>query len=209
MDIPSLYKNKDRKQILEFLQNQFFGLLVSQGEEHPEASHLPYTIRDEEGQWYLYSHMRGNNRHTSFLEGRGKHLFVVQGVDHYISSTWYDHENVPTWNYISVHVLGALEVQTGAEALENIKQLMDRLEPPEQSIRSMDKLDPGMIAREMKGLLAFRMKVEKIEAAKKLSQNRDETNYINVIRELDKLKNPRSTKMADEMRRNNPFHSHF
>ncbi len=151
--------------------------------------------------------MTRGNRHTSFLEDQSKHLFIVQGVDHYISSTWYDHENVPTWNHISVHAIGTVEVQSGAEALDNIKLLMNLLEPSDRSARSMDKLDPEKVQRHMRGLIAFRMKIEKLEAAKKLSQNRDEANYVKVIGELDNLKSHNSTKMADEMRRNNPSHS--
>lgn len=207
MDISPLYRNKDQDQIIEFLKSHAFGVMVSQGDDQPEASHLPYALREEEGVWYLYSHMTRGNRHASFLDSKSKHLFIVQGVDHYISSSWYDHENVPTWNHISVHAIGFVKVQSGAEALDNITLLMDVLEPPDQSHRSIDKLDPEMVERHMKGLVAFRMKIEKLEAAKKLSQNRDEANYARVIEELDDLNNHRSIKMADEMRRNNPFHS--
>lgn len=190
---------------MEFLKGHAFGLLVSQGNEHPEASHLPYTLGEEEGEWYIFSHMASRNRHVNFLNEQKSHLFIVQGIDHYISSTWYDHENVPTWNYLSVHVTGDVEIQTGADALDNIKRLMDELEPPDQSSRSMDKLDPERVSRHMRGLVALRMKIDKVEGAKKLSQNRDEANYRKVISELETLNNPRSMRMAEEMRRNNPY----
>ncbi|MBY5957423.1 FMN-binding negative transcriptional regulator [Membranicola marinus] len=202
MDIAPLFQNKDKNELLEFLRQNAFGLLVSQGDHHPEASHVPYTIAEEKGVWYLYSHIARGNRHTHFLNEQNSHLFIVQGVDHYISSTWYDHENVPTWNYISVHVTGTVEIQTGEAALDNIKRLMDDLEPPEESHRSMEKLDPEMVSRHMHGLVAFRMIIENIEGAKKLSQNRDKKNRSNVIRELERLNNPQAAEVAKEMRNN-------
>lgn len=207
MDISPLFRNSDHDQMMDFLKGHAFGLLVSQGDAHPEASHLPYVLGEEEGEWYLYIHMSASNRHVNFLNEQKSHVFIVQGVDHYISSTWYDHENVPTWNYISVHVIGSLEVQKGADALDNINRLMAELEPPGRSARSMDKLDPERIARHMQGLVTFRMKIQKIEGAKKLSQNRDEANIKKVISELEQLDTPRSLRMAEEMRRNNSFHS--
>lgn len=205
MDISPLYRNKDHDQMMELLKDHAFGLLVSQGDGHPEASHLPYTLGEEEGEWYLYAHMAAANRHVNFLSEQKSHLFIVQGIDHYISSTWYDHENVPTWNYLAVHVTGDVEIQTGVEELDNIKRLMDKLEPSDQSLRSMDKLDPEMVSRHMRGLVAFRMKIQQVEGAKKLSQNRDEANYNNVVRELEQLNTPRSIRMAEEMQRNNPY----
>lgn len=205
MDIPPLYSNSDREQILDFLRSQAFGLFVSPGGEYPEASHLPYTIDVEADDWYLYTHMGTANRHKAFLNDSSGHLFIVQGVDHYISSTWYDHENVPTWNYISVHLSGQVEVQEGEAALDNIRRLMNRLESPDTSSRSLDKLDHDMVRREMRGLIAFRLKVQKIEAARKLSQNRDQKNYDHVIFELENIEQAKSSEMANEMRKNYPF----
>lgn len=205
MDIPPLYTEDNHKQIMAFLRSNAFGLLVSRGKEQPEASHLPYTIDEQNETVYLYSHMGAGNRHVEHLRDSASHLFIVQGVDHYISSTWYDHENVPTWNYISVHLTGSIEIQQGEDALANIQRLMDRQEPPGKSIRSMDQLNPAMVEREMRGLVAFRMRIDKIEAAKKLSQNRDQKNYGNIIRELEALDYAAAKEMAKVMKKNNPF----
>lgn len=205
MHLPSLYTEDNHDRIMAFLHSQAFGLLVSHGQEHPEASHLPYTVDEEYDTVYLYSHMSAGNRHATYLNNSANHLFVVQGVDHYISSTWYDHENVPTWNYISVHLTGSIEIQRGEDALDNIRRLMDHQEPPGQSNRSMDQLDPEMVQREMRGLIAFRLKINKIEAARKLSQNRDQKNYENIIRELEALNDTRASELAKEMKKKNPF----
>ncbi len=205
MDIPLLYANKDRKEILNFLRSHAFGLLISQGGDGPEASHLPYTIESTDSALFVYSHMGKVNRHRRFLDVQNNHLFIVQGVDHYISSTWYDHENVPTWNYISVHLSGQIEIQQGEDAFDNIRRLMDQMEQPGHSPRSLDRLNSDMVHREIQGLVAFRMKVNKIEAAKKLSQNRDEKNYNSIIRELEALEYDQALKMAEEMRKNHPF----
>jgi transcriptional regulator len=40
-------------------------------------------------------------------------LVIFNGPHTYISSSWYDHENVPTWNYIAVHVYGTVKLIEG------------------------------------------------------------------------------------------------
>jgi transcriptional regulator len=37
-------------------------------------------------------------------------VLAFSGPHSYISSSWYDHENVPTWNYIAVHVYGKIKL---------------------------------------------------------------------------------------------------
>ena len=201
MDIKPIFRNTDKGDIFQFLQKNAFGLLVSQGDAHPEATHVPYVIAKENEGWCLYSHIARNNRHVRFLDRQSQHLFIVKGVDHYISSTWYDHENVPTWNYIAVHLTGSLRIQSGEEAVDNMRRLMNRLEPPGKSQRSFEKLNPHMVQQHMKGLVAFCMSVQVVEGAKKLSQNRDVTNQANVIRRLEDLDNDKAKKMAILMRR--------
>ncbi len=46
-------------------------------------------------------------------------LIVFLGANHYISPKWYNHENVPTWNYIATQVKGSVELITEREELIN------------------------------------------------------------------------------------------
>lgn len=62
-----------------------------------------------------------------------------------------------------------------------------------------DKLSPTLLENELKGIIGFKIKVEDIQAAYKLSQNRNETDYINIIEKLYDEENPDAKQMAELM----------
>jgi transcriptional regulator len=53
--------------------------------------------------------------------------------------------------------------------------------------------------RQVKGIFGFEIEIDEIQATKKLSQSRDDHNYINIISELEKTENPQSIALAKEM----------
>ena len=54
-------------------------------------------------------------------------LAIFSGVHTYISSSWYNHENVPTWNYLAVHVSGKIRLIEGQELMDHLKSLTDTI----------------------------------------------------------------------------------
>ena len=64
-----------------------------------------------------------------------------------------------------------------------------------------DKLSPQLLENELKGIVGFKIKVGEIQAAYKLSQNRNETDYINIIDKLQNEGNPNSKQMAELMKK--------
>ncbi len=115
----------------------------------------------------------------------------LSDINHYISSSWYDHPNAPTWNYMSVHISGTVTIIEGEKKWNAVKRLTDRYEQISKNPISLDTLPPK-IQSEIAGLVAFEIKIEKIEAAFKLSQNRDDKNYALIIAELRKLGDKKS-----------------
>ena len=130
---------------------------------------------------------------------------MFQGPHTYISPTWYNHINVPTWNYQSVHVYGKPCLITDYEqAYSLLKRLIDRHEG--NSPYKLETLPQDFVLKEMKGIMAFQIEVTRIEANYKLSQNRDDENYRSIIAHLlgdrtDDL----SHAVAEAMRQNRPL----
>src|SRR3989304_5095372 len=128
MYIPKPYREEDRKRILEFLNQNNFAVMVTHDGEKPIASHLPVeVVESEDGRLTLYSHMsRANPQWKSF--GEQEVLVIFQGAHTYISPRWYNHVNVPTWNYMVVHVYGRPRLLDGDEAYSLLSRLIQKHE---------------------------------------------------------------------------------
>src|SRR5699024_5522466 len=97
-----------------------------------------------------------------------------------------EEENVPTWNYQAVHIYGKASILEKDELIKDLTIMLKKYEENRENPVLWDKLSPHLLDRELKGIVGFKIKVGKIQAANKLSQNRNETDYINII---DKLQN--------------------
>src|SRR5688572_29700378 len=139
---------------------------------------------------------RANPQWKTF--GEQEVLLIFLGAHTYISPTWYDHVNVPTWNYMMVHIYGNARVVKGEELHSVLSRLVERHEA-ESSYR-LESLPPDYVAKEIKGVMGFAVDVTRIDAGYKLSQNRDDANHANVIHELEKREDDASKEVAKAMR---------
>ena len=199
MYTPAIYKNEDPESIRTFLRENSFGILINQTNGKLCATHIPIEFEiNSDGKEILQGHIsRLNPQAEGFLEN-DQVLAIFSGPDSYISSSWYDHENVPTWNYISVHVYGRIKIVNEETATEQLKKLVDKYEANSENPIRVENLSAKTM-REAKGIFGFEIEISEIEATKKLSQNRDDHNYQNIISELKKTENPQSIAVAQEM----------
>ena len=200
MYIPKVFKNEDEKEILEFIKNNSFAILIAQGQNKILASHIPLELSvDKTANRILTGHVSRANEVWRDFKNTTEVLVIFSGTHSYISSSWYDHENVPTWNYIAVHVYGSIKIIEGQELLDSLKSLVDKYEQKSACPVSVDSMTPEFINREIKGIVGFEILITDIQAAYKLSQNRDEKNYSNIVNELTKTDNDNSKEVAKEM----------
>lgn len=200
MYIPELYKNENQEEIHQFIHDNGFALLINQVEGKPWATHIPLVLEsNENGKEILVGHISSENPQAKNLRNDDEVLAVFSGPHTYISSSWYDHENVPTWNYIAVHIYGKINILNHEQAVHSLKKLVDKYEATsEKPIRVEDLSEKTM--RQARGIVAFEIEITSIEAKKKLSQNRDEKNYQNIISELEKRGDFQSIEVANEMK---------
>jgi len=202
MYIPKFYKNENTDEIKDFVHAHNFGILVTSAEGKIVATHIPFLLhKNKEGDDVLSGHISKANPQFKNISIQNEVLVIFQGPHSYVSSSWYDHENVPTWNYIAVHVYGKLKLIEGEELLQSLRGLVDKHEVNSERPVSIDAMSGPFLQNEIKGIAGFEIQIETIEAAKKLSQNRDEKNYYAIVSQLEKKGDANSKEIAKEMKK--------
>ena len=199
MYIPDLFKNEDKDSIRKFIKENAFGMLINQTNGKLWATHIPLELEtNKEGEEVLMGHISKENPQWTAFESADQVLAVFTGSHAYISSSWYDHENVPTWNYSAVHIYGKIKIIEGDAVIDSLTTLVDKYEQNSQC----PVLVAGLSKKTMlqtRGIVAFEIQIEEIHAQTKMSQNRDDKNYSNIISELEKTESPQSMAVAKEM----------
>lgn len=198
MHIPKLYREEDRTRIIEFLKANSFPALVSQDGKELVATHLPVeVIENADGSLVILGHMSRANPQWK-LFGEQEVLLIFQGAHTYISPRWYNHVNVPTWNYVNVHVYGKVRMVDGDELKSLLGELVNKHEVG--TGYSLEGLPADFVEKEMRGVAGFALDVTRLDAASKLSQNRDDESYANIISHLKARSDDASAEIANEMK---------
>ena len=201
MYTPEIYKNENQEEIKKFLQENSFGILINQTNGKLWATHIPLELdTNENGATILSGHISKENPQWNGFIDNDQVLAVFSGPHSYISSSWYDHENVPTWNYIAVHVYGKIKIIEGEAVIESLKKLVDKYEQKSENPVRIENLSQKIMLQS-RGIVAFEIEITEIQATRKMSQNRDEKNYQNIISELEKANTNQSVAVANEMKK--------
>lgn len=169
---PSFRKTEIEKNIA-FAREQSFGILSINSEEGPLISHIPFNL-SEDGK-HLEAHLVRSNPILRLLETNQKAVVAISGPHGYVSPDWYGIEDqVPTWNYVAVHLRGELQ-KLADDALHSVlerlsKQMEDRLAPKKPWV--IDKMDQGIYQKMQRQIVPVSMTVEDIQSTWKLNQNK-------------------------------------
>ncbi|MEC1621649.1 FMN-binding negative transcriptional regulator [Bacillus mojavensis] len=199
MYIPKYYKVTNVDDIWDFVQNNSFGTIVTTAQGKPIATHLPLQLMKEGDTYYITGHIAYGNPQWRTFEACEEVLVMFQGPHAYISSSWYEKENVPTWNYQAVHVYGTASILNEEELKHDLTMLLQKYEKHRKNPVLWDKLSPQLLESQLKGIVGFKMKVGEIQASYKLSQNRNEEDYMNIIDQLRNEGDSNSKQMAELM----------
>ena len=201
MYIPALFRLTDSETIREFVNDNGFGLLISSVNGKFWATHVPMLLtKDKDQKDILTGHLSKANIQWKEFEKSEEVMVVFTGNHSYISSSWYDHENVPTWNYLAVHVYGTIQIIEGDDLKEELARMVKKYESGLPNPVSVETMTESFVQKEMKGIVGFRISISEIQAAQKLSQNRDDKNYLRIIEGLENKGDPDSLEMAGIMK---------
>ncbi|MEP2239337.1 MAG: FMN-binding negative transcriptional regulator [Maribacter sp.] len=199
MFIPEHYKNNDIEEIHDFLKNNSFGILINTIDGKPWGTHIPLELgKNLDGKDVLVGHIAKANLQSKNLVNGDEVLCIFNGPHSYISSSWYKDEEVPTWNYIAVHVYGTVKIQTSEELLTSLHALVDKYEQQSEHPISLNDMSKKTM-RQVTGIIGFEIEINDIQAVNKLSQGR-EHDHPKIIDELEK-QTPAEKAVATEMKK--------
>lgn len=159
---------------LAFARARGFGALILNGPEGPLCAHVPFLMSDSGLEIDLHL-ARSNPIARSPLPAQA--LLAVQGEDAYISPDWYGlADQVPTWNYVAVHLRGTLSPLPQKALQPHVEALSARFETDlaPKPVWKTGKMSEGALDRMLRMILPFRLSVASVDGTWKLGQNKPE-----------------------------------
>ena len=199
MYIPKDFEVKDQELILVFLEQHPFGsLAVNVSDGFPALVHIPFTCEFNDSRNCLEFHVAKENLIVSAIREVSHGKMIVLGAHGYVSSSVYTHINVPTYNYEAVHVSGEIKRLTNPELKNHLSKLVDSFEANrENKIQTgssvslqiatvrMSQWPADLIDSYLEEIVGYRLEIQELEAAFKLSQNRNEVDFNRILDDLN------------------------
>lgn len=201
MYIPKAFKHENLEDIKQFIFDNSFGILLNQVHHRVVGTHIPLELDvDTNAKDILFGHLSKANPQSQHLNDGDEVLVIFNGPHAYVSSSWYEKENAPTWNYIAVHVYGHIKIIDDKTLMTCLKKLVDKHEKASHNPISIDDMSEPTL-NQVHGILGFFIDINEIQATYKLSQNKNDTDYHNIIFELNKTGNAQSIEIAEYMKK--------
>lgn len=201
-----MFKVEEAADILDFIQKNGFATLVSVNADGlPIATHIPIALEmlaDETP--VLRGHISRANPQAQLFGDNQTALAIFTGAHTYISSSWYEQENVSTWNYSAVHVYGKIRVLTVDELRRDVEKLTAKYEKGVEKPFLVPQMSPDMVNAQLKGIVGFELTMTDVQAKVKLSQNRKDTDYQRIIQKLEATDDQQAHQVAAEMKAKRP-----
>ncbi len=198
MYIPSFNKFEDQQEAIAFMQRYSFATIVTVKDGFPSATHLPFLVKQRDDKIILLSHFaKANPQSADIINNNALVIFIEPHA--YISPKHYEKvESVPTWNYLAVHAYGKCILLDGEE--NKAALLKETIQCYEADYLKQWYSLPGTFKQNMmKGIVAFEIVVDNLQAKKKLSQNKTEKERESIINELNNAENATEKDIAAYM----------
>ena len=165
------FRTTDTISALSFASDIGFGALAINDSNGPLMSHIPFLIDGDQVRFHLVR----SNPIARIVDSETPAKLAVVGPHGYVSPDWYGVENqVPTWNYVAIHLVGDMVPAPDEELQETLDLLSEKFETrlhPKPVWRS-DKVDAGALLRMNRMIQPFRLKIKDVQSTFKLSQNK-------------------------------------
>ncbi len=170
-----------------FARTRGFGMLALAHEERVLVSHIPFVLNDAGTS--VEGHLAKNNPIVAMLSEPRPATLVISGSDSYVSPDWYGSPgNVPTWNYIAVHLRGVLTLGESEALPQHLDRLSHHFETqiPGKPPWTPAQLEPSALQRMARAIVAITLDIEVVEGTWKLSQNKDSDARENAAAEISR-----------------------
>jgi transcriptional regulator len=196
------FKEKDPAVVMQFVREHPFAVLCgSDADGKPVATQVPLLILERGGKLFLQGHVQRKTGHHLAFEKNPAVLALFTGPHSYVSARWYSNpQTASTWNYMAVHASGRLRFLDDSGLLRILSETTAFFENNPNSTALLEKMPEEYVSSMMRAIIAFEIEVTSLEHVFKLSQNRDEKSYHNIIRHLQEG-DAASNEVANEMKK--------
>jgi len=199
MFIPKLYKSEDYYLMKEIIEENSFALLISSMDKIRATHAMMMLNEDDPDHIYIETHISRANPQAKTLKNGDEVLCDFLGTHAYISSSWYDHVNVSTWNYEAVQIYGKVDLMNHDELYQHLDKLTSKYENFQQCPMLVKEMGKEFVEKEMKGAFGMKIIPTEIFIKQKLSQNRKEKDFQNIITHLENG-DKNGERMAEKMK---------
>lgn len=195
------FKDQNPDSVTEFIAKNPFAVISGCDLNYiPVATQAPVFLEEHQGRQLLRGHMiKGSVHHKAFIENN-RVMVLFPGAHCYVSATWYSNKHsASTWNYMTVQAKGTIGFLEEDQLIEILRKTSLHFEKNNgQSPTVYDNLDPEYTHGLLHAITAFEIELDEVDHVFKLSQNKDEKSFENIIKELKKGDAP-SQSIAEEM----------
>ncbi len=193
---PKHHQTNDQQKMIAVIKQYPFAMLASVKEGNPLITHIPIIYNEATGK--LVAHIDKYNPQVASLKDGAEVTVVFRGPDCYISPSVYTTKQLPTWNYIIVHIKGIVSlINDPEEAKDTMIAMTQFLEGTDQKF-VLDKDNRGM-RNLINYIQAFEIEITHWEGKFKLSQDKKQQDQENAKQELIKKSREDITGFIDDL----------
>ncbi len=175
---PKIHQDNNKRHLIEVIKTYPLATVISVKENQPFITHLPLVYNDDE----LIGHLDANNPHATLLGNNNDVTILFSGPDCYISPSIYKTGQLPTWNYIKVHLKGKVQEISDSKIIkESLIAMTEFLETKNAYVLNPENPKMNQYLPYVKG---FKIKITDWEGKFKLSQNRNQEDFELAKKEL-------------------------
>lgn len=211
MYIPPSNAETRPETILEFIEANPFGALVTAGSDGLFATHLPWVVDRSLGDaGALQGHIARANPHHRKTLLMPEALVIFSGPDAYVTPSWYpakaEHGKVvPTWNYVAVHVYGTLRfIDDPGFLRSHLEVLTGQSERGRENPWQVGDAPAEFVAGLERAIVGVELEITRLEGKWKMSQNRPSSDVEGVVGGLAASPDPGDRRVAEIMRGQRP-----
>lgn len=166
---PPKHQENDKVHLLEVIKTYPLATVISVKDNTPLITHLPLIYRETDGK--LIGHIDIYNPQTSLLKDENEVTVIFYGPQCYISPSIYTTTQLPTWNYVRVHLTGKVtKIESTAALKQSLITMTEFLEAPENQY--VLEPDNPRLDKNLEYIKMFEITIDTWEGKFKLSQDK-------------------------------------
>ena len=166
---PKKHQDSDKKHLIQVIKTYPLATVISVKNNTPLVTHLPLIYRESDGK--LIGHIDIYNPQTEVLQNQNDITILFSGPQCYISPSIYTTTQLPTWNYIKVHLTGTVSrIDNKDQLKQSLITMTEFLEAPNH--KYVLESDNPKLDKNLDYIKLFEISIDTWEGKFKLSQDK-------------------------------------